>query len=74
MLTMFTGFYENEEILDELQNIILLFQNVQNLILIQIKESLQVSYDMYQSNTVTYDFISNSLTADVASIGYHNSH
>ena len=71
MHTMFTGFYENVEILNESQNIHLLFQKVQNPILTQIKASLQVSYDLNQSNTVTYDFISNSLVVEAASLGDH---
>ena len=69
MQTMFTGFSENGEILNDSQNIRVLFQKVQNPIMTQIKASLQVSYDMDQANTVTYDFISDSLAAEVASIG-----
>ena len=38
----------------------------------QIKASLQVSCDVDQSNTVTYDFISNILVAETASLGDHN--
>ena len=53
MQTMFTGFYENVEILNDSNNIRLLFQKVQNLIMTQVKVSLQVSYNMYQANTVT---------------------
>ena len=53
MHTMFTGFYENVEILNDSNNIRLLFQKVQNLIMTQVKVSLQVSYNMYQANTVT---------------------
>ena len=71
--TMFTGFSENGEILNDSQNIRLLSQKVQNPILIQIKASLQVSYDMDQANVVTYDFISSSMAAEAASIGDHNS-
>ena len=44
-----------------------------NLILTQIKASLQVSYDLDQANTVTYDFIVNSMAAKDASIGDHSS-
>ena len=40
--------------------------------LTQIKASLQVSYDLDQANTVTCDFISNSLEAEATSLGYHN--
>ena len=72
MQTMFTGFSGNEEILNYSQKIRLLFQKVNNPILTQIKASLQVSYDLDQANTVTYEFISNSLVAEVSSIGDHN--
>ena len=72
MQTMFTGFSNNVEILNDLQKIWLIFQKFQNPILTQIKESLQVSYDMDQANTVNHKFISNSLAAEAASIGYHN--
>ena len=41
----------------------------QNPILTQIKASLQVTYYLDQSNTVTYPFISNILAADAASLG-----
>ena len=72
MRTMFTGFSNNEEILNDLQKIRLLFQKVQNPILTLIKASLQVSYDMDQANTVTYDFIWNIQAAENASIRDHN--
>ena len=52
--------------------ICLLFWKVQNPILTQIKASLQVSYDLNQANTVTYDFISNSRAADSTSLVYYN--
>ena len=70
MQTMFTGLSENGEILNESHKIRLLFKKVQNPILTQIKESLQVSHDMYQSKKVTYEFISNSLEAEAASLRY----
>ena len=69
---MFTGLYSNGDILNDLHKIRLLYQKVQNPILTQIKASLQVSYDMDQSNTVTYNFIYNSLAAEAASLWYHN--
>ena len=69
MQTMFTGFYENGEILNDSQKIRLPFQKVQNPILTQIKASLQVSYDMDQSKKATYDFIAKSLEAYAVSIG-----
>ena len=71
MHTMFTVFYDNVDILNDSQKIHLLFQKVQNPILTQIKSSPQLPYDMYQSNTVTYEYISNNLAAETASLGYH---
>ena len=71
MQKMFAGLSENGEILNDSQKIRLIFQKVKNPILTQIKASLQVSYDLDQSNTVTYAFISNSLVSEAASIGYH---
>ena len=68
---MFTGFFENGEILNDSKKIGLLFQKVQKPIMTQIKASLHVSYDMYRDNIVTYDFIFNSLAAESASLGYH---
>ena len=52
MQTMFTGFSENGEILNDSQKIRLLFKKVQNPILTQIKASLHVSYYLDQANTV----------------------
>ena len=37
----------------------------------QIKASLQVSYDLDQSNTVTYNYIANILKVEATSLGYH---
>ena len=71
MQTVSTGLYENGEILNDSQNIRLLFQKFQNPILTQIKLSLQVSYDMDQANIVTYKFIVKSLEAEAASLGDH---
>ena len=69
--TIFIGFSDNGEILNDSQKICLLFRKFQNPILTQIKASLQVSYDLYQANTVTYDFISKSLSAEAVSLGDH---
>ena len=68
---MFTVFYENWGTLKNSQKIHLLFQKVQKPIMTQIKASLQVSYDLDQANTVTYEFIYNIMAAEAASIGYH---
>ena len=69
MQTMFTGLSENKDILNESHQIRLPLQKVQNPILNQIKASLQVSYDLYQSNTMTYDFIANSLVEEAKILG-----
>ena len=71
MQTMLTGFSENGDILNDSQNIRLLFQKFHNPILNQIKPSLQVSYDLDQANTLTCDFIANSLAAEASSLGDH---
>ena len=68
MQKIFTEFSDNGEILNDSQKIHLLLQKVKNPILTEIKASLQVSYNMDQSNIVTYDFISNSLLAEAAII------
>ena len=65
---MFTGFSDNGDIINNSQNIRLLFHKVQNRILIQIKVSLQVSYDMDKANTVTYNFIANNLESEAESL------
>ena len=66
---VFTVFSENGEILNYSQKIRLLFQKFQNPIMTQIKASPQVSYDMDQANTVTYDFIANGLAAEASILG-----
>ena len=70
MQKMFTGFPDNGEILNNSQKIRLIFQRFQNPNLTQIKSSPQVSYDLDQSNTVTYDFIPNSLTIEERQIRF----
>ena len=71
MHTMFIGFSENGDIINDSQKIRLLLQKVQNPILTQIKASLQVSCDLNQANTVIYNFISISLAEEAATLGYH---
>ena len=39
----------------------------------RVKDSLQVSYDLDHSNTVTCEFIANRLVEEAASLGEHNS-
>ena len=68
MQSMFTGFADNEEVLTDQQKIRLLFEKVQSLVSTQVKASLQVSYNLDQTSDVTFDFIANSLAAEVASL------
>jgi hypothetical protein len=56
MQAMFTGIEDNDEILTEAQKIRLLFQKVQSPSLIQVKNALQVLYDLDQDQVVTYNF------------------
>ena len=69
MHTIFKIFSDNGEIIKDSQKICLVFQKVQNPILTQIKASPQVSYDLDQSNTVTYDCIYNILEEESATSG-----
>ena len=71
MQTVFTELSDNAEILNNSQKIRLILQKVQNPIITQIKASLQFSNDMEQANTVAYEFISNSLISEAASLGDH---
>jgi hypothetical protein len=65
MQSMFTGFADNGEVLSDAQKIRLLFGKVQSPNLIQVKNALQVSYDLNHEE-VSYDFIANSLAAEAA--------
>ena len=71
MQTIFTGFYENGDILKNSHNIRLLFQKLQNPILTQIKASLQVYYDLNEANTETFNFAANRLAEETASLVDH---
>jgi hypothetical protein len=71
MQAMFTGFDDNGEILNDTQKIRLLFQKVQSPILTQVKNVLQVSYDLNTDKIVTFDFIANSLAKEAASLPEH---
>jgi hypothetical protein len=63
MQTMFTGFEDNDEFLSNAQKIRLLFQKVQAATLEVTKSALQVQSDLDQDgDTVTYDFIANSMS------------
>ena len=66
MQNMFTGFEDNGEVHMAAQKIRLLFQKVQSPAMTQVKNALQVQYDLDQGDTVTYDFIVNSMAADAA--------
>jgi hypothetical protein len=69
MQAMFTRFEDNGELLTDAQKIRLLFQKVQSPSLTQVKNALQVSYDL--DKEVTYDFLANSIAAEAASLPDH---
>jgi hypothetical protein len=71
MQAMFTGFEDNDEILTDSQKIRLLFQKVQSPSMTQVKNALQVSYDLDKEGEVNYDFIANSMAAEAASLPDH---
>jgi hypothetical protein len=71
MQAMFTGFEDNDELLTDAQKIRLLFQKDQSPSLTQIKNALQVSYDLDKAGEVTYDFLANSIAAEAASLPDH---
>jgi hypothetical protein len=68
MQAMFTGFKDNNKILTDSQKILLLLQKVQRPSLTQVKNALQVSYDLDKAGEVTYDFLANSMAAKAASL------
>jgi hypothetical protein len=71
MQAMFTGFEDNNELLTDPQKIWLLFQKVQSPSLTQVKNALQVSYDLDKAGEVTDDFLANSMAAEAASLLDH---
>jgi hypothetical protein len=71
MQSMFTGFEDNDKILSDSQKVRLLFDKVQNPSLTTVKNALQVSYDLDANESVTYNFIANSLAAEAASLPDH---
>jgi hypothetical protein len=71
MQAMFTGFKDNDELLTDAQKIRLLFQKVQSPSLTQVKNALQVSYDLDKAGEVTHDFLANSMAAEAASLLGH---
>ena len=69
MQAMFTGFEDNNEVLTNAQKVRLLFQKVQCSNLTQVKSALQVQSNLdVGGDTVTYDFIANSLAAEAAAL------
>ena len=68
MQAMFTGFFDNEEAHTEGQKIRALFEKVQSPGLQTVKGALKVQEGLDVAGTsVTYDFIANSFSAEVAS-------
>jgi hypothetical protein len=69
MQSMFTGFEDNCEVLNDAQKIRLLFQKVQAPVLSQVKSALQVQHDLDAGGTsVTYNFIANSMAATATNL------
>jgi hypothetical protein len=71
MQAMFTGFEDNDKLLTDAQKIRLFFQKVQSPSLTQVKNALQVSYNLDKAGEVTYDFLANSMAAEAASLPDH---
>jgi hypothetical protein len=71
MQAIFTGFKNNKELLTDAQKIQLLFQTVQSPSLTQVKNALQVSYDLDKVGEVTYDFLANIMAAKAGSLPDH---
>jgi hypothetical protein len=69
MQSMFAGFEDNGEVLNDAQKIRLLFQKVQAPVLTQVKSALQVQHDLDAGGTsVTYNFIANSMAATTTNL------
>jgi hypothetical protein len=68
MNLMFVAYAENGEELTEDQKIRLLFEKISNPNLETIKSSLQVAENLDQVGAVNYEFIVNSISAEVASL------
>jgi hypothetical protein len=72
MQAMFTGFEDNNELLTDAQKIRLLFQKVQSPSLTQVKNALQVSYNLDKAGKVsTHDFLANTMAAEADSLPDH---
>lgn len=68
MNLMFVAYSENGETLTEDQKIRLLFEKIVHPSLETIKSSLQVAENLDQTGAVNYEFIVNSISAEVASL------
>jgi hypothetical protein len=67
MQAVFTGFSKKKEMLNDAQQIRILFAKVQNPSLQQVKNALQVLHDFDRGGThVTFDFVANNLAAEAA--------
>ena len=64
MQSMFTVFEDNNKLLTKAQNIWLLFQKVQIPSLTQVKNKLQVLYNLYQDEAFKFDFVTKSMAAE----------
>ena len=68
MKYMFTGFEGNDEILTEAHKIQLISQKSQRTSSTQVNNALQVSNDLDQEKSVTFDFISKIMAAEASDL------
>jgi hypothetical protein len=68
MELMFESFAKHEEVLTEAQKIRLLFDKIQHPLLEGMKNSLQIAYNLSTDDSVSYTFIVNSFSAEVAGL------
>jgi hypothetical protein len=68
MNLMFVAYAENEEVISEDQKIRLLFEKINHPSLEAVKSSLQVAENLDQTGAVNYEFIVNSISAEVANL------
>jgi hypothetical protein len=71
MQAIFIGFEDNDKLSTDAKKIRLLFQKVKSPSLTQVKNALQISYDLDKAGEVTYDFLANSMAAKAASLPDH---
>ena len=65
---MYTGFEDNNDLLIEAQKILLLFQKVHIPSLTQVNNAIQLSYNLDREKYFLFDFIVNSMEAEVSNL------